>query len=228
MNQTTTLDANYDAGLQAYLNTMFTKMFVFLFVSGAIALALGNTVALAIQATPLLLIPLLLAPFVPVLLMGFMSHKLSDTMMMGLAVLLSVTMGLMLSVILIKYTSASVTQIFFLTGALFGSMALWGYTTKRDLTSMGNFMMMGLIGIVIAGLVNMFIGSTILQTVISAIGVIVFLGLTAYDMQNQKSQYYDSTADELGVRSTMGAVSMYLNFINLFINLLQLFGSEKD
>ena len=122
---------------------------------------------------------------------------------------------------------ASITQVFFITAAMFGAMSLWGYTTKRDLTGMGSFLFMGLIGIIIASIVGIFFQSSALQFAISVIGVIVFTGLTAYDTQKIKEMYYVSDDGTVaGRKAIMGALSLYLDFINLFTLLLQLLGQR--
>ena len=139
-------------------------------------------------------------------------------------------MGLSLSSIFVVYTGTSITRIFFITAATFGTVSLWGYTTKRDLTAMGSFLMMGLIGIVIASVVNMFMGSSMLQFVISVLAVLIFTGLTAYDTQQLKNNYYSYASggeETLGRSAVMGALNLYLDFINIFIALLQLFGDLR-
>ena len=141
-------------------------------------------------------------------------------------------MGLSLSSIFMVYTDASIAKVFFITAATFGAMSLWGYTTKRDLTGMGSFLMMGLIGIIIASVVNMFLGSGMLSFIISVIGVVVFTGLTAYDTQRIKADYvefaYAEGADQAGKRSVMDALGLYLNFVNLFQMLLSLIGVRQN
>ena len=128
------------------------------------------------------------------------------------------------------YTGTSITRIFFITAATFGTVSLWGYTTKRDLTQMGSFLMMGLIGIVIASVVNAFLHSSGMQFAISVLAVAIFTGLTAYDTQTLKDNYnvYASSGEEsLGRSAIMGALNLYLDFINIFIALLQLFGDRR-
>ena len=138
-------------------------------------------------------------------------------------------MGASLSWIFAVYTGVSIARVFFITAAVFGSMSLYGYTTKRDLTSMGSFMIMGLIGIIIASLVNLFLQSSALHFAISILGVIIFVGLTAYDTQRIKSIYYQvAGSGELAVKfSILGALSLYMDFINLFLQMLQFFGERK-
>ena len=141
-------------------------------------------------------------------------------------------MGASLSNLAFRYTGASIASTFFITGAMYAGISLYGYTTKADLTKMGSFMMMGLIGIIVAGLVNMFMQSSALQFAISLIGVVVFLGLTAYDTQRIKSDYveyaYAAGTEEAGKRSVMDALGLYLNFINLFQFMLQLMGVRQS
>ena len=140
-------------------------------------------------------------------------------------------MGLSLASIFLVFTGASIARVFFITAGTFAAMSLYGYTTKRDLTQFGSFLMMGLIGIIIASLVNIFIASSALQFAISVIGVIVFVGLTAYDTQSIKQQYYElqyADGQTAGKAAIMGALRLYLDFINLFMMLLQLLGARRD
>jgi FtsH-binding integral membrane protein len=140
----------------------------------------------------------------------------------------AVVMGLSLSSIFAVYTDASIAKVFFITAATFGAMSLYGYTTKRDLTGMGTFLMMGLIGLVIAMIVNIFLQSSALDFAISAIGVLIFVGLTAYDTQKIKESYSTAFGSEyLAKGAIMGALSLYLDFINLFLMLLRLFGNRE-
>ncbi len=137
-------------------------------------------------------------------------------------------MGLSLSSILLVYTGLSVTRVFFISSATFGAMSIYGYTTKRDLTKLGSFLFMGLIGIIIASLVNIFLKSSMMYFVISILGVLIFVGLTAYDTQKIKNMYAASDSGELmGKKAVMGALTLYLDFINLFIMLLRLFGQRR-
>ena len=137
-------------------------------------------------------------------------------------------LGLSLSVIFLAYTQASITRVFFISAASFGALSLWGYTTQRDLTGMGSFLIMGLFGIIIASLVNIFLKSTGLDWVISVLGVLIFAGLTAWDTQKIK-QMYDPMDDGTvaGRKAVMGALALYLDFINLFLMLLRLFGGRR-
>jgi uncharacterized protein len=134
-----------------------------------------------------------------------------------------------MSTILQSYTGASIARVFFITGGTFAAMSLYGYTTKRDLTQLGSFMFMGLIGIVIASLVNLFLQNGMMQFLICVIGVIVFVGLTAYDTQSIKEMYYEGDGSEIaGKKAVMGALRLYLDFVNLFMMLIQLLGVRRD
>lgn len=165
------------------------------------------------------------APLVAVLALSFSLYKVSKgaatLMLHGFAAL----MGLSMATIFVVYTSASIFTAFMSAAVLFGVMSLYGYFTKRDLSSIGQFLFVGLIAIVIASVINIFIGSTVAQMVISAIAVIVFLGLTAYDTQNIREQL---SISDSGNAEVVGALSLYLNFINLFMSLLQLFGNKNE
>ncbi len=139
-------------------------------------------------------------------------------------------MGASISSIFVVYTQASIAQIFFITAAAFGALSLWGYTTKKDLSGWGSFLFMGLIGIIIASIVNIFVGSSALQFAVSVITVLVFAGLTAYDTQRLKDEYYTYAnygGEAIGRSAIMGALSLYLNFINMFLALLSLFGNRE-
>ena len=140
----------------------------------------------------------------------------------------SAIMGLSLASLFIEFTHSSIARVFFITSGTFAAMSLYGYTTKRDLTKLGSFLFMGLIGIIIASIVNIFIGSSALQFAISVIGVLVFIGLTAYDTQNIKNMYFEGDSESVGAKKALiGALRLYLDFINLFILLLQLFGQRR-
>ncbi len=170
------------------------------------------------------------APIGLVLLMGFGINRLSVPALTGVFLVYSVLMGMSLSFIFLAYTQSVIYQVFFISAAMFGVMALLGYTTKTDLTKLGSLLFMALIGIVIASLVNMFLRSPGFSYVISFIAVIVFTGLTAYDVQKLKQI---GTQTEAGSEATaklsiMGALTLYLDFINLFLALLRIFGGRRD
>jgi FtsH-binding integral membrane protein len=172
---------------------------------------------------------IMLAPIGFVFLFAARVHKMSMASAQATFWAFAAVMGLSLSSIFLVYTGASVTRVFFITSATFAATALFGYTTKRDLSKFGTFLIMGLIGIVIASLVNIFLESSALQFAISVIGVLVFTGLTAYDTQRIKEEYNEMYApDDLGRMAIMGALSLYLNFINLFTMLMQLLGNKNE
>jgi FtsH-binding integral membrane protein len=181
-----------------------------------------------IAGTPLIWL-VMLAPIGVVLLLSFriehMSIAAAQAAFWGYAAL----MGLSLAGVFLVYTGVSVARVFFITAATFAAMSLYGYTTRRDLSQFGSFLFMGLIGIVLASLVNIFIASSALQFAISVIGVVVFTGLTAWDTQRIKEIYLASDAgDVLAKKALMGALALYLDFINLFVLLLQLTGQRRD
>jgi FtsH-binding integral membrane protein len=217
-----------DIGLRQYMLNVYNYMAGGLALTGIVAyFAATSGLYRAIFGTPLYWI-VLLAPLGLVLLLSFRIEKMS----LGTAQLTfwiyAGLVGLSLAGIFLVYTGASIARVFFITAGTFGSMSLYGYTTKRDLTQLGSFLFMGLIGIVIAGLVNMFIGSTALQLTISVIGVIVFVGLTAWDTQRIKAMYLQADGTvAAGKKAIMGALSLYLDFLNLFLMLMQLLGDRR-
>ena len=170
----------------------------------------------------------MLAPLGLVLLMGFRFQKMSSTGMLTTMIGFSILMGISLSSIFAVYTAASITTTFLVTSATFGIMAVVGYTTSTDLTKFGSIMMMGLIGIIIAMVVNWFMQSATLDYIISGLGVLIFTGLTAYDMQKLKriGSQVDSATDEGNKYALMGALTLYLDFINLFLFLLRFLGNR--
>src|SRR3979409_1391522 len=182
----------------------------------------------SIAGTPLIWI-VMLAPLAFVLVLIFGIQRMSAATATLLFWIYAAVMGLSLGSIFLVFTGTSIARVFFITAATFGAMSLYGYTTKSDLSGFGSFLLMGLIGILIASVVNIFVGSTALQFAISVIGVIVFVGLTAYDTQRIKEMYLDSDTNEVeGKKAIMGALALYLDFINLFMMLLQLFGQRRQ
>ena len=176
--------------------------------------------------------------FMPIVLMlitlgmvffiSFRIDRLQPTTAFALFTVYAGLMGVSLASIFLAYTGVSITRVFFITAATFGAMSLYGYTTKRDLSGFGSFLFMGLIGLIIASLVNIWLASSMMQFIISAVGVLIFVGLTAYDTQQIKEMYDvndDGTAS--GRKAIMGALRLYLDFLNLFIMLLQLFGDRR-
>jgi len=222
--------AAIDEGLRSYMLAVFNYMGVGLAITGLVAFIVGTTPALyqPIFGSPLKWV-VMLAPLGFVFFLGARLHAMSTSAAQMTFWAFAAVMGLSLASIFLVFTGESIARVFFITAATFGATALWGYTTKRDLTGMGSFMFMGLIGIVIAGLVNIFIGSSALQFAISVIGVVVFTGLTAWDTQRIKSDYYEfgGHGELVQKGAIMGALSLYLNFINLFTSLLSLFGNRE-
>jgi len=181
----------------------------------------------AIYGTPLYWL-VALAPLGFVFYLSARLHKISFATAQTVFWIFSGVMGLSMAYIFIAFTGASIARVFFITAGTFAGMSLYGYTTKKDLSGWGSFLFMGLIGIIIASIVNIFLKSPMLYYVISWIGVLVFIGLTAYDTQRIKELYYASdTAEISGKKAIMGALKLYLDFINLFIMLLHLFGQRR-
>jgi uncharacterized protein len=218
-----------DAGLRAYMLRVYNFMAGGLAVTGIVSyIAASSGFYQSIAATPLIWI-VMLAPLGFVLALSFGIDRMSAGTAALLFWLYAAVMGLSLGSIFLVFTGTSIARVFFITAATYGAMSLYGYTTKSDLSRFGAFLFMGLIGIVIASIVNIFLGSSTLQFVISIIGVIVFVGLTAYDTQRIKAMYLESDTDEIeGKKAIMGALALYLDFINLFMLLLQLFGQRRQ
>ena len=172
----------------------------------------------------------MLAPLGLVFALSFGVERMRPATAQMLFWVYAALVGLSLGSIFMVFTHTSIVRVFFITAASFGALSLWGYTTQKDLSGMGSFLIMGLFGIIIASLVNIFLGSTMMQFIISVIGVLVFAGLTAYDTQRLKNEYiYGAMEGEVMERSAiMGALSLYLNFINLFTMQLQLFGQREE
>jgi len=221
--------AQIDVGLRAYMQRVYSYMAGGLALTGIVAYAAAASgFYQSIAGTPLIWI-VMLAPLGFVLTISFGIQRMSAGTAMLLFWLYAAVMGLSLGGIFLVYTGTSIARVFFITAATYGAMSLYGYTTKTDLSGFGSFLIMGLIGIVIASLVNIFIGSNTLQFVISIIGVIVFVGLTAYDTQRIKEMYLESdTAEVADKKAVLGALALYLDFINLFMMLLQLFGQRRE
>ena len=227
-----------DQGLRAYMLRVYNYMASGLLLTGAVAYTTANTPAIlnllyargadgVVQPTILAWLAML-SPLAFVLVLSFGIHKLKASTAQALFWLFAGVMGLSLTHIFLYYTDTSIARVFFITAGTFGAMSLYGYTTKRDLTGWGSFLFMGLIGVIIASVVNMFIGSAALYFAISVIGVLVFVGLTAYDTQKIKNEYNEADSSEIaGKKAIMGALRLYLNFINLFLLLLHLFGGRE-
>ena len=221
--------AGIDVGLREYMLKVYNYMTMGLAMTGLVAFAASQSMELmqAIHGTGLRWI-VMLAPIGFVFFLSARINAIKASTAQMLFWVYSALMGLSLSYIFLAYTGASITRVFFITAGTFAAMSLYSYTTKRDLTGMGSFLMMGLIGIIIAMVVNIFLQSSTLHFTISVIGVLVFVGLTAYDTQRIKSLYNELDGSEIaGKKAIMGALTLYLDFINLFIMLLSLFGNRE-
>jgi len=220
---------SYDAGLRDYMLKIYNFMAIALVISGAVAFFVSSSPALmsAIFGTPLAWVAML-APLGFVIFFGYKLNAISSSTAKTYLWIYAGLMGLSLSSIFMLYTGTSIARTFFISSATFGAMSLYGYTTKKDLTGMGSFLMMGLIGLIIASLVNIFLKSSALDFALSAIGVLIFIGLTAYDTQRLKQAYYHSSDEEITSKiAVMGALNLYMDFINLFLMMLRFFGDRK-
>ena len=247
LNKTTTAKQTVvmDEGLRAYMLKVYNYMASGVLLTGILAAlffqlsggyniqvtSLGitglNSFGYAIFASPLRWV-VMLAPLAIVFYMSFGINKMSSAKAQIVFWIFSGLMGVSLSSILLVYSGESIARVFFITSATFGAMSIYGYTTKRDLTKLGSFLFMGLIGIIIASVVNIFLKSPAMYWIISYLGVLIFIGLTAYDTQKIKNMYAASDSGEvIGKKAVMGALTLYLDFINLFIMLLRLFGQRR-
>ena len=239
---TTTATHAIDEGLRAYMLKVYNYMASGILITGFISLILfklsvvtaldGSIAGLTSLGNALynsaLMWVVMLAPLGVVFYMSFGIKNMTASKAQGTFWVFAALMGASLSSIFLIYTGASITRVFFITSGTFGAMSIYGYTTKRDLTKLGSFLMMGLFGIIIASIVNMFMKSTMMYYVISILGVLIFVGLTAYDTQKIKNMYLASDSGEImGKKAVMGALTLYLDFINLFIMLLRLFGQRR-
>jgi FtsH-binding integral membrane protein len=221
--------AVYDEGLRQHMLRVYNYMGLGLAVTGLVAFFVASTPALYVPIfqTPLKWV-VMLAPLAFVFFLSFRMQTVSAAKAQMLFWAFCAVMGLSLASVFLVFTGASIARTFFITATMFGATSLYGYTTKRDLSKFGSFLIMGLIGIIIASLVNLFIGSSALQFAISIIGVLVFTGLTAYDTQSIKEQYAEGFGHEANNKmAVFGALSLYLNFINLFQLLLSLTGERE-
>ncbi len=242
------MDMSVDAGLRSFMLGVYNYMGIGLAVTGLVAylvfsMAVTSEPSLAagrigsmmltdfgriLYTTPMKWV-LMLAPLAFVFGLSFGIQRASVPVAMGLFMAFAAAMGASMSTIFIIYKLGSIAQVFFITSATFGALSLYGYTTKKDLSAMGSFLMMGVIGLIIASLVNLFFQSSMMQLVISAVTVLVFAGLTAYDTQRLKEMYYEDMGHDAVAKSAIyGALSLYLDFINMFQALLSLFGSRND
>ncbi|MGB8273901.1 MAG: Bax inhibitor-1/YccA family protein [Alphaproteobacteria bacterium] len=224
-------EAAIDEGLRQYMLRVYNYMSSGLALTGLVAWLI-STSPMALQViygNSVLMWVVLLAPLGFVLFLSARINHMSASTAQTVFWVYSGVMGLSLAWIFLAFTGASIARVFFITASLFAAMSLYGYTTKRDLTAIGSFLFMGLIGVVIASVVNIFIASTALQFAVSVIGVIVFTGLTAYDTQSIKEMYVESDSGELaGKKAVMGALRLYLDFINLFLLMLRFLGQQRQ
>jgi len=236
--------AALDEGLRAYMLRVYNWMASGLLLTGIVAYGVANTSLITLfyhtvptvygmRVAPTLLGTLsMFAPLAFVLVLSFGVNKLSRSSVQALYWAFCVAMGASLTNIFLVYAHDSIARVFFVTAAMFAGMSIWGYTTRSDLSKMGSFLMMGLFGIILASLLNIFLHSSAIQFAVSIIGVVVFTGLTAYDTQRIKVSYtqfaYAEGTEGAAKRSVYDALSLYLNFINLFMMLLQLMGSRNS
>jgi FtsH-binding integral membrane protein len=229
----TTEAVEYDQGLRSYMLQVYNYMTLGLAITGFVALAFGKYMlenpafAQSYLGSPIYWI-VALSPVIIAFAFGFkiqsMSLRTAQVIFWGFAGL----MGLSLSTLFLAYTGSSIARVFFITAATFGAVSLWGYTTKRDISNWGSFLFMGVIGLIIASLVNIFLQSSALQFAVSIIGVLLFTALTAYDTQRIREMYYQVQGTEFaGKAAVMGALNLYLDFINLFVSLMQLLGDRR-
>ena len=219
--------AAIDEGLRAYMLRVYNFMSAGLAVSGIVAYL---TISTGLNETILysgLLWPVMLAPLGLVFFLSFRINSMSAATAQISYWVYAAVMGLSLAIIVDAYTPASVTRVFFISTAMFAGMSLYGYTTKRDLSGIGSFLIMGLIGLIVASIVNIFLQSGAMHWAISVIGVLIFVGLTAYDTQKIRQMYSEADGAEIeSKKSIMGALTLYLDFINLFLFMLRLFGNR--
>ena len=238
--------AQIDEGLRAHMNKVYGLMAVAMVITGLVAYVVGSDFARAVAGEPTAIIPagvlqamftspikwvIMFAPLAVVFAFGAGINRMSEGAAQGVFWLFAALMGLSISWIFAVFTGMSIAQVFFITAIAFAGLSLWGYTTKKDISGWGSFLIMGVIGLIVASLVNIWLASPGLSFAVSAIGVLIFAGLTAYDTQNIKNTYLQMRAAEgdayLGKAAIMGALSLYLNFINMFMMLLQLFGQRE-
>ena len=222
---------SYDAGLREYMLSVYNFMAIALGISGLVAFLTASSPALmsVLFGTPLAWV-VMLAPLGFVFFFSYKLASLSAQQAKNYLWIYSGLMGLSLASIFVIYTGASVARVFFICASTFGAMSLYGYTTKKDLSGLGSFLIMGLIGLIIASLVNIFLKSSALDFALSALGVLIFTGLTAYDTQRIKQIYYQvSGSGEMAAKmAVLGALNLYMDFINLFMMMLRFFGDRRN
>jgi len=226
-----TRTATYDSALREYMVRVYNFMAIALGISGLVAFGVASSPALMqlFFGSPLAFV-IMLAPLGFVFFFSYKLNSISAEKARNYLWIYSALMGLSLASIFAIYTGVSIARTFFITAATFGGMSIYGYTTKKDLSGMGSFLMMGLIGIIIASLVNLFLKSSAMDFAISLIGVFVFIGLTAYDTQRIKQTYYHfaGNSEMVAKMAVLGALNLYMDFINLFLMLLRFVGDRRD
>lgn len=216
------------AGLRSYMLSVYNYMASGVLLTGIVAMLFARSgLAAEVLATPLRWL-IILAPLAFVMVMSFGMNRLSQGALQALFWSFATAMGLSLSSIFLVYTGESIALTFFSVAAAFAGLSLWGYTTKKDLSGWGTFLIMGVVGLLVAMVINLFLQSSTLQLVVSFLGVLLFAGLTAYDTQRIKSIYFHVAGTEMmGKTIIMGALSLYLDFINMFMFLLQFLGNRE-
>lgn len=219
----------YDEGLRNFMLSVYNYMTFALAVSGLVSLGISMSPDLLklIWTTNFKWVAIF-SPLAMSLAFAFMVQNMSAYTARVFLVAFAAVMGLSMSSIFLIFKLGSIAQVFFITAATFGATSLYGYTTKRDLTGLGSFLMMGVIGLVIAGLINVFLQSSMMSLIISCISVIVFTGLTAYDTQNLKNTYDELDESERDKAGAIGAFNLYINFINIFMSLMNILGEKKE
>lgn len=229
MSQTDARVAQYDVGLRKYMLGVYNYMAAALALTGIVAMLASTSGPLMnlVHGTPLKWVVMLAPIGLAIFMMARMNHIKASTAQ-AIFWVYAALMGLSLSYVLLAYTGTSVARTFFVTAVSFGALSLYGYTTKRDLSAFGTFLFMGVIGLVLASVVNIFLQSSMMQLVISAVGVLIFAGLTAYDTQKIKDIYNSMDDSEVaGKKTIMGALTLYLDFIILFQYLLSFLGERE-
>jgi hypothetical protein len=235
-----------DVGLRAHMNKVYGLMSVAMLITGLLAYVVGTDYALAINGQETRFIPfgvlqtmftspvkyiIMFAPLIIVFAFGAGLNRMSENAARGVFFLFSALMGLSLASIFVVYTGISIANTFFVTAIAFAGLSLWGYTTKKDISGWGSFLIMGVIGLIVAMIVNIWLQSAAIQFAVSGIGVLIFAGLTAYDTQKIKTTYIQMASagqtEWLGKAAIMGALSLYLDFLNMFMFLLQFMGNRN-
>jgi uncharacterized protein len=216
-----------DQGLRSHMLKVYNYMASGVLLTGIVALLFAQSgMAAQVLGTPLRYL-LMFAPLGFIMVMSFGMNKLSTGALQALFFAFAAVMGLSMASIFLVFSGESIARTFFVTAASFAGLSLFGYTTKKDLTGWGSFLIMGVVGLFLASIVNLFLGSTTLQLVVSFLGVLIFAGLTAYDTQRIKSEYLHFAGHEsLGKLAIMGALNLYLDFVNMFQFLLSFMGSR--